>query len=179
MKEEIFIQFPNTKEGNKDRKDFYLSEDGLTLISEWRKDGLSQKRIAERMGINETQLRAWAKNDGYLNQALIFGREIATAKVEMSLYKRAIGYDYIESTEELVEGQMLETKRVKKHVSPDVKAALAWLYNHKGNIWRALQEPTDSMRNKIDNAKKILVSIKELATTGESQEVDTGNEKDE
>ena len=85
--------------------------------------------------------------------------------VEEALLKRATGYDYEEDTWELVEGELRLTKKCRKHVPPDVKAILSWLYNRLPNQWRATQEPLETTQY-TETIKDILVAMKEVAENG-------------
>ena len=65
---------------------------------------------------------------------------------------------------------MRRTKVSQKHIPPDVKACLSWLFNRRPDRWRATQEPLESTQY-VSTVKDILVAMKEVATTGEAIEV--------
>lgn len=159
-----YIDFPAGNKGMKDRKEFWLSPDGIELISGWRREGIPLDEIATKyIGIGSTTMWRWTKESDELKTALEVSQDVTNAKVENSLLKRALGYNYDEDTYELVEGEMRRTKTIRKHVSPDVKACLSWLYSRRSDRWRATQEPIDNVADEIKTAKKILVAIKEVA----------------
>lgn len=159
-----YIDFPKTQEGNIKRKEFYLSEEGLTLIRQWRREGIAIDEIAQKyIGIGSSTMLRWRQSSTEFNNTLRFGQDEANAMVEESLLKRALGYDYDEDTWELVEGEMRKTKTIRKHVSPDVKACLSWLFSRRPDRWRATQDPLDEAAGDMEKAKKILVAIKEVA----------------
>ena len=159
-----YIDFPNSQAGMKERKQFWMSEDGITLINQWRREGHSYDEIATRyIGIGSTTMWRWTKESPELAQALRVSQDVTNSRVEESLLKRALGYDYEEVTEELIEGQMRTTKVVKKHVSPDVKACLSWLFSRRPDRWRAQRTMDEDESNDMKTAKKILVAIKEVA----------------
>ena len=58
---------------------------------------------------------------------------------------------------------MRTTKVIRKHVAPDVKACLSWLYSRRPDRWRAIQDPLDNDAETIGIAKRMLVTIKEAA----------------
>lgn len=170
-----YIDFPDGLEGQKKRKAFWLSEDGLTLIAGWRRNGVNLTDIAtQNIGISKTAFWGWYRESEDLRKACANAKEVADLTVEDALYKRATGYDYTEDTFELVEGEMRHTKQVTKHVPPDVKALMMWLYNRLPNRWRAIQEPLESTQY-VETVKNILVAMKEVAETGETKTVDAGN----
>ena len=167
-----YVDFPEGLKGQKERKAFWLSKDGITLIAGWRRQGISLTEIAEKyVGVSKTGFWGWYRQSEELRKACATSLDIANAEVEGAQLKRAIGYDYTEETHELVEGELRLTKVVKKHVPADVKAILSWLYNRVPNRWRAVQEPLESTQY-TETIKNILVAMKEVAENGESQEVE-------
>ena len=166
-----YVDFPENLEGQKKRKAFWMSEDGCTLITGWRRSGMTIKDIAEKnIGISLTGFFGWCKQSDSLKKACANGKDIANYSVEDSLYRRAIGYDYFEESWELIEGEMTLVKKCKKHVPPDVKAILSWLYNRKPESWRAIQEPLESTQY-TETIRNILVAMKEVAGGSEPKEV--------
>lgn len=164
----IFTDYPDDKFAKK--VDWWKTQDGLDLIRGWRCQGLSVKQICDKMQIDIRTLRAWRKKYPEFEDAIAVGKEVTIAKVEHSLFQRATGYDYKEQTFELVEGQMILTKEVIKHVPADVKAILNFLYNRDPKHWRAIQEPLETTQY-TETIKNILISMKQVAETGEDTEV--------
>ena len=159
-----YMDFPNSQQGMKDRKNFWLSSDGIILISQWRREGIPLEQVAaEYIGVSSQTLWRWTKGSEDLRTALEVSNDVTNGKVEQALLKRALGYEYDEVTEELVEGELRVTKKTRKHVSPDVKACLSWLFSRRPDRWRAQQNPIDETANDLDTAKKVLVAIKEVA----------------
>lgn len=168
-----YIDFPDGLEGQKKRKAFFLSEDGLILIRGWRRQGIPLTDIAEKyIGVSKTGFWGWYRQSEDLRKACAVALETTNSSVEESLLKRVMGYDYTEDTYELVEGELRLTKQVTKHVVPDTKAILAWLYNRLPNRWRAIQEPLEATQY-TETIKNILVAMKEVAEGGQSKEVAT------
>lgn len=166
-----YIDFPEGLEGQKKRKAFFLSEDGLILIRGWRRQGIPLTDIAEKyIGVSKTGFWGWYRQSEDLRKACSVALETTNSSVEESLLKRAMGYDYTEDTYELVEGDLRLTKRVTRHVVPDTKAILAWLYNRLPNRWRAIQEPLEATQY-TETIKNILVAMKEVAEGGKPVEV--------
>ena len=159
-----YVDFPNSGKGMQERKAFWLSEDGITLISQWRREGIPFEEIAATyVGVSSNTLWRWTKGSRELAVALQVSKDCVNSKVEEALLKRALGYDYDETTSELVEGSMRITKVVRKHVSPDVKACLSWLFSRRPDRWRAIQDPLDTDAETISMAKRMLVTIKDAA----------------
>ena len=173
-----YVDFPNDLKGRKDRKAFWLSENGLKLIAGWRRNGMSVTRIVDEcIGVGRTAFFAhWLKESDDLKKALETGKEIADLSVEEALYRRAVGYDYWEEVWELVEGEVILTKKYKKHLPPDVKAILHWLWSRLPNQWRAVQEPLEKTQY-VETIQNILVAMKEVAENGESKEIEVKEEQ--
>lgn len=164
-----YIDFPDGNKGIQERKAFWLSPDGIELIAGWRREGLPLGVIAlEYIGCSESTLKRWARSKKDLADALLVSQAVTDTRVEQALLKRALGYDVIETKEELVEGVMRVTEKSKKHIPPDVKACLSWLYSRRSDRWRAQQEPIDNMKDQVKTAKEILVAIKEVAESGDN-----------
>jgi hypothetical protein len=162
-----YIDFPDGNKGLQERKQFWLSPDGIDLISGWRREGIPLGVIAlDYVGCSESTLKRWSREKLDLANALMVSQDVTNIRVEQALLKRALGYDVVETKEELVEGEMRVTEQTTKHVAPDVKACLSWLYSRRPDRWRSQQEPIDNLKDEVKTAKEILVAIKEVADSG-------------
>lgn len=167
-----YIDFPPDIKGQKDRKKFWLSEEGLTLIAGWRRNGVPLTKIAtDYVGVSKTGFFGWYRESEDLRKACAVSLEVANSSVESALLKRAQGYDYWEESWELIEGELRLVKKYKKHVPPDVKAILSWLYNRLPGQWRAVQEPLE-VTQYTETIKNILVAMKEVAGGGSEKVVE-------
>lgn len=108
----------------------------LTLIEAWARDGDIDETIALKLGIAYSTFKEYKKNYPALSDTLKKGKEVVDIEVENALLKRALGYEYIETTEEF--GEI--TRRVTKQVAPDTTAQIFWLKNRKPAEWRDKQE---------------------------------------
>lgn len=167
-----YIDFPEGLESQKKRKAFWLSDDGLTLIAGWRRNGVSLTEIAEKnIGISKTAFWGWYRQSDALRRACANSKDIADYTVEDALYRRAVGYNYEEKIFELVEGEVRLTKILEKHLPPDTKAIMHYLFNRKPEVWRAVQEPLD-VTQYTETIKNILVAMKEVAEVGQPKEIE-------
>lgn len=174
-----YVDFPEGLKGQKERKAFWLSEPGLKLIAGWRRQGTPMTKIAtDYVGVSKTAWWGWYKESEDLRKAVAVSKEVADLTVEEALYKRAVGYDYWEEVWELVEGEVILTKKYKKHLPPDVKAILHWLFNRMPGQWRAVQEPLESTQY-TETIKNILVAMKEVAENKEPQQIEVKEEVQE
>lgn len=159
-----YKEFPSTNQGNLDRKAFWLSDEGLELISGFRREGETLEEIYQgRIGITETTWRRWLAGSEGLREAISQTDEYVNCLVERALLRRALGYEVVEVDEELVEGEMRVVRRRHRHVAPDVKAQLAWLYSRRADRWRAAQDPRDASTEQLRAVDGVLVSITRAA----------------
>lgn len=109
--------------------------------------GATDDEIADAFGINVRTLHRWKQEYPSLLTALTTGKEVADAKVEKTLYQRALGYDK-EETEKIVEvDKNGNTKPVRvrssaKHIPPDTMAIMYWLNNRtkRSGEWSQTQK---------------------------------------
>lgn len=169
----IFSDYPMGKFARK--RDWWLSPAGLEVIAGWRQCGATIGDIYRKMGVDPRTFGAWRKVCPQLEDILTVGQEVTNSRVVGALFKRALGYEYNEVTRELVEGEMQITKVVTKHVSPDVKACLSWLFNRSSDVWRAIQPPQDTDTPAIVAADDMLVTIREAAERANEAASDAGS----
>jgi len=96
--------------------------------------GLTNAEIALALNIPNNQFGQWQTQYPVLAQALAQGREVASANVAQSLYKRAVGYS-VEVEEVRTVDKDLQTVKYKKYFPPSVQAAMYWLNNRDKNRW--------------------------------------------
>lgn len=109
------------------------------------RDGADNSGLAKLLGCGKTTLGKLIKNYENFRELLKEGKQIADAKVESALYRRAIGYDYEETTTRVLVGEngagnITQVTKVKKHIAPDTTAQIFWLKNRKPENWRDKQE---------------------------------------
>lgn len=155
-----YKEFPDTNAGHIARKEFWLSDEGLELIAGFRREGETIEEIFQgRVGITETTWRRWLAGSDGLRSAISQTDEYVNCLVEQSLLRRALGYEVVEVDEELVEGEMRVVRRRHRHVPPDTKAALSWLYSRRPDRWRAVQDPRDASTEQLRAVDTVLVSV--------------------
>ncbi len=102
----------------------------LVLVEGWARDGLTNEQIATNLGVGKTTFYKMLNEHSELSELLKKGKEIVDYEVENALLKRALGYEYDESTYEVKYDEKQEkyvevlTKRVTKQVSPDTTAQI-------------------------------------------------------
>lgn len=137
----------------------WLTPEGLTKIEGWARDGLTDEQIAHNIGIKRQTLYDWKKKYSDINDVIKRGKEIVDRQVENALFKNAMGYEYDEVTEAMVETpdgpEMREVKRVTKQVKPDTTAQIFWLKNRKPDVWRDKQEIDNNHSGEVNVDFKI------------------------
>lgn len=151
----------------KSKANEWLTQDKLTLLTAWARDGLTDKQIATNMGINVSTLYDYKNKYSDISNSLKKGKEVVDIEVENALLKRAMGYKYDEVTKELRDGELVETKRVTKEVQADTTAQIYWLKNRKPDKWRDRIVDAEN-EEQINNAKNILFKIRKMADNGTS-----------
>lgn len=68
----------------------WLDKDRLMLLQGWKRDGLTDTQIAQKMGISISTLDKWKRNHVQIRQALKRGREEINIIVENALLKKAL-----------------------------------------------------------------------------------------
>lgn len=167
-----YVDFPADEKGIKQRKKFWMSDDGLMLIRGWRRQGVPVAKIAtDYIGISGRAFQKWREESPRMQESVLAAKEVSNLSVEEALWKRATGYDYWEETYELIEGELILSKKTKKHMPPDIKAIMHYLYNRMPNRWRSIQEPLESTQY-VDTVRNILVAMQEVSVKGTPQTVE-------
>jgi hypothetical protein len=109
--------------------------------------GATDQEIADAFGVSVRAINNWKGKHASFRKKMDEGKNGANARVETSLYRRAVGYEY-EETESLLEMDQngnqkpLRIKKVKKHIAPDTMAIMYWLNNRtrKSGEWTQKQD---------------------------------------
>ena len=88
----------------------WLTEDGLTLLEGWARDGLTDEQIASNCGISPSTLYRWKDDHREICEALKKGKEVVDYQVENALLNKALG--------------------------GDTTAQILWLKNRRPDKWR-------------------------------------------
>lgn len=109
--------------------------------------GATNEEMAEFFDVNVDTIYEWKKQYKAFSDAIKKGGINADTEVSKSLFKRATGYTYLETTFEIVAGQEIveatpdgeiikeqayRKRVIVKEVPPDVAAQNIWLKNRRG-----------------------------------------------
>lgn len=159
------------------RWDPWITEDGLTKIQGWARDGLIDKQIAKNMGVAYSTLRSWRDKFPEIAGALRKGKEVVDREVENALYKSALGFMQkirkpvkIKETEydpkngrKVRESEKWVQVEEEVYVPPQVTAQIFWLKNRKPDEWREKNDLT------LTPSNGVLESLMELRKDGGSK----------
>lgn len=98
--------------------------------------GATDREAADFFGVDEATIHRWKHSHPEFCESLKVGKEQADARVEQSLYRRALGYTH-DAVKIAVNGQGEITQvPFTEHYPPDTTAAIFWLKNRKPKEWR-------------------------------------------
>lgn len=150
-----------TNEVTKGKYHDWLTDEGLSIIEGWARDGLSNKQIAHNIGISEVTFYAWQKEHAKFSKAVKKGKEVIDREVENALLKRALGYEaeetktYFKKSKNGEETKHIE--KTKKHIAADTTSMIFWLKNRKPDEWNDRREITHT--GSIDSNVKMFETV--------------------
>lgn len=116
--------------------EYWITEEGLTLLEGWARDGLTDEQIAANIGVRRETIYDWKKRFPNFSNALKKGKEVIDRQVENALLKSALGYEY-EEDGMTKDGAVVPLRKV---AHPNTTALIFWLKNRKPLDWRDKQE---------------------------------------
>lgn len=156
-----------------------IVQENLKTIEEWALQGMSEKEIAECLGMGYSTFRAIKSTNlallALLKHCAMVKRNIAKSQiedVELSLFQKAKGYDieelvpikvknnYYDDNGKKCSEEKVVTAKVTKHYPADVQAAKFFLTNKAKRVWR--DNP-----HRVENDKENLKLKKEQMDKGD------------
>jgi hypothetical protein len=129
------VPLPEVWRGRAGRPSSYKPE-YVNMAKQAAKLGATDADLARIFGVSDATIDNWkAQHPDFLG-SLKAGKEEADARVERSLYSRAVGYSF--KSEKIFCNKDGEVTRVPivEHVPPDVTAQIFWLKNRNPSHWR-------------------------------------------
>jgi hypothetical protein len=97
--------------------------------------GATDREMAEFFDVSVRTFHRWKHTHEGFADELRLGKEAADARVEQSLYHRAVGYSYDAVKIFQHNGSPVIAEYVE-HCPPDTTAAIFWLKNRRPEDWR-------------------------------------------
>ncbi len=118
--------------------------------------GATDMELAEFFKVDVRTIYRWKHAHEDFCQAVTCGKEACDDRVERSLYNRAVGYDHAAVKIFMPSGaEQPVYAPYTEHVPPDPGAALNWLKNRRGDVWR------DSKTVDLVNAEQLIEVLRE------------------
>lgn len=124
-------------------KFFLLEVEGLA------RDGITDRGIAKKLGMNGTYFSEVKKKYSEISEALTRGRQPLNVIVENALYKRAVGMKVKTTTKRYIlkpDGTQSDDELVQEtetEVPPEPKAIAMWLTQRKPEVWNKQPQKVD------------------------------------
>lgn len=102
--------------------------------------GATDIELADFFGVSWMTIRAWRTRVPAFELACREGKDALDARVERSLYTRAVGYTY-DAVKIFMprEGGEPVKVAIREHVPPDTTACIFWLKNRQPDRWRDMR----------------------------------------
>lgn len=97
--------------------------------------GATDRELADFFGVVESTLNLWKIEHAEFSESLKVAKEEADARVERSLYQRAVGYSHPDVHVSNYQGEVTLTNIIKVH-PPETVACIFWLKNRQPEAWR-------------------------------------------
>ena len=134
----------------------------MTLVEGLAREGLTDEQISAKIGISTTTYYQWQNDYPEFSEAIKKGKAPVDIEVENALLKRAKGYTFTETIEEMYRDPETNRitsqhiRRITKEIPPDVGAIVFWLKNRKPGRWR------DKVEAAPDTSNDLLLSLMDL-----------------
>lgn len=101
--------------------------------------GATDIELADFFGVDVSTIYRWKHVHPEFCEAVCVGKDALDARVERSLYQRAVGYTFESEKVFNYQGEVVRAP-IREHVPPDPSAALNWLKNRQPDKWRDKQD---------------------------------------
>ena len=132
----------------KSKVEYWLTDEGLTLLKGWAKDGLTDEQIAKNMNIGSTTFYDYKNKYPKIAESLKVNKEIADYEVAGALYQSTKDRYITVKTPIKIREEVINEKGVKKvrerveivdkqiFVPASTTAQIYWLNNRQPDVWR-------------------------------------------
>lgn len=138
----------------------------LDDVQKWAAAGATIKEIADALGVAESTLYEYQKNNVEFSEALRRGRQKVVIDIKAALLKKALGFYYEETRNSMREdeknGKAFATETTKRYCPPSETAAAMLLRNYdkewqdKDTISIKFREQEQELKRRIAEANNFL-----------------------
>jgi len=110
-------------------------------VEHYKKQKLSDKQIAQNLGISERTFYTYLKKYPQFLQAYTRGKIEVVEELENAVFKRALGFEYEITTTDTRKDEdgnikYIITRKIKKQLPPDTQALIWLLSNLNNQKWK-------------------------------------------
>ena len=110
--------------------------------------GATDRDIADLLKVSERTISYWRISRPEFAGVLKVGKEKSDARVERSLFHRAVGYTFESEKVFQYQGEIVRAAIIE-HVPPDTTAGIFWLKNRRPDLWRDKQDVEHELGDKL------------------------------
>ena len=132
----------------------FIEENKYVFIEGLARSGLTLAQCADVLGVSTRTVQDWMKDDERFHDAWMRGRVHPDHLVEQALFRRAVGYQIEELTQEKSMGVVTKEKRVVREIAPSEIACFFWLKNRLPHLWQERVQHDVTFRDLMDIADK-------------------------
>jgi hypothetical protein len=163
-------RIPKHKQKKRGRPDKFETNVDLKQVETLAQLGLTEAEICSVVGVSVASLNTYKKKHPELLESLRRGKVVADSKVVASLYKRATGIEYTETTRRTrrmpnANGTftmvVVSEDTTTKFIAPDPTSCFFWLQNRKPDRWKR----TNSMAGVGDLSEEQTNALRGIADT--------------
>lgn len=98
--------------------------------------GATDRELADFFEVSESTLNLWKSEHPDFSESLKRGKAESDARVEQSLYRRALGYSHDAVKILMTKDGDVYREEYVEHYPPDTTACIFWLKNRQPDQWR-------------------------------------------
>lgn len=137
-------------------------------IREWVRS-MTEEQIALSCGISYSSFQKFKKKYPQLEEEIIQGKKMLCSDLKSALIKKALGYNFEETTTQIIKNpdgtEKKEIKKTIKHIQPDTGAIHLLLKNNDEN-WRnddntiiKMKEKELELKQKLNEKEDIIIEF--------------------
>lgn len=135
----------------------------LKEIQQWCWEGLTDDVICEKLGIVPSTWYKYQNEHPTLKEVVNWGKSVIDSRVENSLLRAALGYEFEEIKTIIEEDKTGKKKtrveKVKRYQQPNPTAMIFWLKNRKKDEWNDRREVILDTKQSEEERKRLFLEM--------------------